>query len=115
MCEVKDIPPEIVRYIVDVANGELTECAAFFPTPKGEIRGRIVIRKGELRFIAEGSEEIKAYVARCRPITMMNISTYLELPDGTLVIISRHPRHPGDVEGDPRHDPYLVLQKKGNP
>lgn len=99
MCEAGPIPQAVQDYILSVANAELDECQAFFPTPKGNLGGKVVLVGDQVKLVGEFSEEVQEYLSRCKISIRMAIKTEITLPDGTVASIARLSRYPGDVEG----------------
>lgn len=100
MCENNEpIPDAVAKYAVKLSNLELTGCDAFFPTPRGELRGKIVFEDGQAKFVCTGSESDRAYAEQCQIQVRMWTSTILHLPGGGTASVTRRARYPGDVEG----------------
>jgi hypothetical protein len=100
MCEnTKPIPPAVAEYAVELANEELSVCKAFFRTPRGDLRGKIVLKDGQAKFVCEGSEYDRAYAEQCELSVKMWTATILHLPDGGTSEVCRLPRYTGDREG----------------
>lgn len=100
MCEnTKPVPPAVAEYAIELANAELTGCDAFFETPRGELRGKIIFQGGRAKFVCSGSEFDRAYAEQCDISIRLWTSTILHLPDGGTANVVRKARYPGDVEG----------------
>lgn len=96
MCKIDAIPEAVQKFILEGVNSEFKDCEAFLPTPIGDLKGRMSIVDGKVRFEVEGDEQVRQYVARCAPHIKLSFETTMTLPDGTKAKLTRHSRFPGD-------------------